>query len=146
MKASELMIGDWVFLKTLDRKEVKQVTGVYAHGCCKHGYVQVKNIDCSAEYLEPIPLTPEILVANGFEMCTESPYRKEFDLNLPREDAEYDFFCVDLHVKAGYGNIYYNPIDKMDRLNFIAKPLYVHHLQHALRECGIDKEIKLKED
>ena len=78
------------------------------------------------EYLEPIPLTAEILEKNGFE-CRGAWCLPGEDLGLRQDGdswgllsyyAEYDAlaFC---HIK------------------------YVHELQHALHLCRIEKEITI---
>lgn len=144
MKANELMIGDWVML---DGKEPKQITGLKTHSC-KHGYVQIKNIDCSAEYLEPIPLTPEILEKNGW-------YHAKFHGSYGRQAMRIDG-CYQDELPKGVDNALCFAqwsIDKKFMYHFLEifmwvgsihlKIEYVHELQHALRLCGIEKEIKL---
>jgi len=75
------------------------------------------------EYLEPIPLTPEILEKN------------EFSDNYAVDDQSYAVDgggdVVGVHI-IGKGGI-------MDEMYF----KYVHQLQQALRLCGIEKEIIL---
>lgn len=71
---------------------------------------------------EPIPLTAEILEKNGFSKTTEA----EFNYYQMPDDC----FEIDInHVGCAYS------------VDVIIK--YVHQLQHALRLCGIDKEIVL---
>lgn len=83
--------------------------------------------------LKPIPLTPEILEQNGF-------VKQAYDGWLISEDN-------------GRGLIEYRTdyFDGFLRINYTKKPFskisvklkYVHELQHALRLCGINKEIEL---
>ena len=73
--------------------------------------------------VQPIPLTPEILEKNGFSD------------NYAYDNLSYatDFVgdIIGVHI-VGKGGV-------MDEMYF----KYVHELQHALRLCGIEKEIIL---
>ena len=75
-------------------------------------------------YIEPIPLTEEILENNGF---TKHAYGYSYDMiklhgNLTENDTVYFTLCIcEKYIKV----------------------IYVHELQHALRLCGIEKEIVL---
>lgn len=115
MKANELMIGDWVNLSKGNWSENRKVE-----------LIDIEMIAESVYLADPIPLTSEILEKNGFE-CRGAWCLPGEDLGLRQDGdswgllsyyAEYDAlaFC---HVK------------------------YVHELQHALRLCGIEKEIEL---
>ena len=123
MKAEDLMIGDWVML---DGKEPKQITGLKTHSC-KHGYVQIKNLDCSAEYLEPVPLTPEILEKNGFKYMTGLWYIQTKEIR-PIQIVFKETNVITLSINC-------TPVP----INL----KHVHQLQHALRLYGIEKEIIL---
>lgn len=136
MKASELSIGDWV--KVLNyhwdgRPYTGQVNGITK----KHGtyYLQFGSaLSAKIDRCEPIPITPEILEKNGFEQ-----YGK-------------DAYCLSIPIQmAGDGIEQQNiTIHKMKVLELrtstctLLMPMkYVHQLQHALRLCGIEKEIEL---
>lgn len=130
MKETELMTGDLVQVS----KDVcyKKGTIVKIHGIdADHVFpekglkgvascMQVNDPDgCAScvwlDYLEPIPLTSEILEQNGFE------------------------------VKVGPGGKYQLTIEGVScRVDFNIIQ-YIHDLQHALRLCGIEKEIKLED-
>lgn len=90
------------------------------------------------EYLEPIPLTPEILEKNGFQ-------------KQAGEIWEYDIFSKDNglmsmivwrrdyatpHLSIRSFTLQYGEYSRRD-----AK--YIHQLQHAFHLCGIEKEIEL---
>ena len=70
-------------------------------------------------WIEPIPLTAEILEKNGFVLDGESWWYKDFRIVLSSSKG----------VSLVCGR----------QIKFC----YVHELQHALRLCGIDKEIIL---
>ena len=70
-------------------------------------------------WIEPIPLTAEILEKNGFVQDGESWWYKDFRIVLSSSKG----------VSLVCGR----------QIKFC----YVHELQHALRLCGIDKEIIL---
>ena len=115
MKANEVMLGDWVY------NEVPcYVTAIYPNGTMD---CQGDDWAISTDRVEPIPLTEEILEKNGFEKCKipEIEYigwrlNEEFSVELNAVD---DFDWNDVHIA------------------------YVHQLQHALRLCGIKKEIEI---
>ena len=113
MKASELMFGDWVNLSKGNWSENRQV-----------GLVDIEMIAESVYLAEPIPLTPEILEKNGF-VYNAIPFIdgwEQFGLTLYRGGNGYRINCG---------------------INVSLIIDYVHQLQHALRLCGIDKEIEL---
>ena len=125
MKASELMIGDWVFT----RGQIEQVTSIY------DGYICTEHYEDSHDYyFDPIPITPEILEKNGFVQNPRSKSRRSHQI------------CTDsVYISWWRGrlNILFKPFigHSTNHVNVDGK--YVHELQHALRICGIEKEISL---
>jgi hypothetical protein len=121
MEINELMVGDWVRVPSeLNR------------------YMRIRStfdMDSAILY-EPIPLTPEILEKNGFEDIGDDTYQLE---------EKPCWFWVDF-FKHTYGCEYdtstYEYEDDEHRLKLYGIPS-VHELQHALRLCGIEKEIEL---
>lgn len=117
MKANELMIGDWV--RCTDPKPFR-ITDIETE--CGTPYFSVTGTDCLAVDggdLQPIPLTAEILEKNGFKV-----------------DPTINPFAVRLVVEMySHGTTWKDEHDAMRGLR------YVHELQHALRLCGIDKEV-----
>lgn len=79
------------------------------------------------EHLAPIPLTDEILKANGFEY-----FHKNFAA-LDRK-SPFQLEMVEWPNEEGIG---------LWMLGGVIKIRYVHELQHALRLCEIEKEIIL---
>lgn len=136
MEANELMIFDLV-----RRKEDKRTMIVVEVGYDENiGAITADDRfygdfeDYHETQVEPIPITPEILEKNGF---VEEEYpiiydRREFELR----HGNYRIIVSPLN--DGYTRIYkggYLPILNNCYINF------VHELQHALRLCGIEKEI-----
>lgn len=121
MKATDLMIGDLVFNNFLNKN------------------IRITPFDFFSKYpkviegydLEPILLTAEILELNGWqygdwgdEYESDEYFTNEtigFDLHI-NDKKEFEIRCV-------------------DAVNITLK--YVHELQHALKLCGIEKDIEL---
>ena len=106
MKASELMIGDWICSSINDinvRIAPADLNWDNAH----------------TEWLansKPIPLTEEIVIKNGLN---EPEFFKGYWLMANKEGG----FFIEDHVTMIFR--------------------YVHELQHALKLCGINKDIEL---
>ena len=131
MKATELMIGDWVG-RVFDDKRIdyRQVDWIRT-GEIGMRYQKVWAIGC----IEPIPLTPEILEKNGFEMFKYDgwvhyyrifgnsviPFVLHSMIGGEMLSQEVDIFSTSTNTNRG--------ID----VN------YVHELQHALRLCGLNE-------
>lgn len=113
MKTEELMIGDWVRVPSELNRE-KQIRSTF-------------DMDSAVLY-EAIPLTPEILEKNGFKK-----YNGLYRLDI----AEGVFVNADFKSKE--------PFVSVHNTCYRATPIcwYLHQLQHALRLCGIEKEIEL---
>lgn len=119
LDCKSLMIGDWVMLKLMQYPTV--VTDIF-DGCIYTKAVYPLRYDD----IEPIPLTKEILEKNGFE---------EFDgwyIYIPENTGiEIAWLGTILKIGGECGNLELPTIE------------YVHQLQHALRLCGLEKEIEL---
>jgi hypothetical protein len=122
MKANKLMIGDVVSVNYTPL----QITAL---GTAKAGFLDARGEMFYHYYdnIVPIPLTREILKANGINIEV-APYTP----NWIRCILNPNFFLED-RLKGFY---HFNG-------NNLAKMQYVHELQHALRLCGIEKEIQL---
>ena len=122
MKANELMIGDWVL--------------VHKPTCKGHrvDYINEMEEEIGADGeiydvcdIKPIPLTPEILEKNGFRHgCYVGGYYSP--------DCPFRVFTKTAG-KCEFTTLF------DDEIHFLC--VFVHQLQHALRLCGIDKEIVL---
>ena len=145
MKANELMIGDWV-------RVTDKACETYCYGEYKAGeIVQVREIldyginpDWSGaevndvlhlEAIEPIPLTKEILERNDFLNVGEQVIQYENGLCWVWVEEDTMRLGIDANNNSWDGEC----TTPMMRVHIT----YVHQLQHALRLCGIEKEIKL---
>lgn len=128
MKASELMINDWVLV---DGKP-QQVREILHHGINPTYYRMSDEIEgyTHEEKLEPIPLTREVFERNGFgHLAFESDSWHCSDMV-----ENVCFYINDL-----YCGIYGGGEDGIIGINVT----YVHELQHFLRMLKIEKEIQL---
>ena len=143
MKTNELMIGDLVKWKEQegftneDRKTVMRVKRVL------QGEIWIDGRYCSYNEVlfDPIPLTKQMLEVNGFK----------YEPNSEEEDG---WWCWN-RTGVNDGNEYINiafcdddvavyDVELMKGSNSMTLHCnYVHELQHAIRLCGIDKEIRL---
>lgn len=125
MKVEDLMVGDWVYITEHPmKKEAKQV--------------KPEHFLRSLVAFEPIQLTPEILEKNGFEKA---------------ENIQLYYYCLGIDDRVSLhdyvhdinsSNTWHVHIDSEDYCTIANCELtYVHELQHLLKLCGIDKEIKL---
>ncbi len=134
MKANELMIGDWV-MNTHNQKP-EQVCEI------RESMVMLDYNDLyDFDEIEPIPIIQEILEKNGF-------VAKKYVYPYPY----YEYEVKEIKVKVGFafpqGNrtSHKEPWVYIDTENVFVEHLpctFVHQLQHALRLCGIEKEIVL---
>ena len=123
MKANELMIGDWYKW--------------YADGHYYNYQVTKEtfgNDEDTIANFEPIPLTKEILENNGFiNDKAIFVYEDETKVVTFFSKENNRPYCNSSFINIDCGCVTLNelPIE------------YVHELQHALRLCGIEKEIEL---
>ena len=93
------------------------------------------------DFLDPIPLTPEILEKNGFRYTNQYTLKGADTYVLCLEQRGFDFM-ITIKLNDYFALDSYD--DRMYRLAEIQTgKWYVHDLQHALRLCGIEKEIVL---
>lgn len=136
------MIGDWVYAKVqvddtgtepVFERTPKRVTdltnsinGIYVEGTSQFAGAEI----------EPISLTPEILEKNFGK-----PYpRGGFHNYRMEKDETIAFVIEDRRVSAAPDNrVVFCRVPG----TYICDVNYVHELQHALRLCGIDKDIEL---
>lgn len=137
MKATDLMIGDWVLMDMNFSEENPIYTQPdYRHYQIKNG--EDINLACEtnclgdADVYLPIPLTPEILEKN-FENEGNIFGYKDYKLNQ-------DFT---LENRGGRFSLVRKCNDFTSSTFWICDIIYVHELQNALKLCRIEKEIVL---
>ena len=133
MKAEELKVGDLLTFKDCVGDSgfpILKVNGILPDTL----FVQIDYSDADDEVdyedIIGITLTPEILEKNGFVKS------KVYEV--------WKIICDDyeLRVTPWRVAVIFLDEDGSDKEEFSApRPKYVHELQHALRLCGIEKEI-----
>lgn len=137
MEEKDLMIGDWVMYNPNVFIEDEYET---AKEWFPTQINSGEDIDLAIEgCYSPIPLTPEILEKNGFAKSTPPPgiHAKCYDLDNKEEKYHLTIANYNKHKRLLLD------VDSEDSECFNIKCDYVHQLQHALRLCGIEKEIIL---
>lgn len=137
MKATDLMIGDWVKIKGhLDYDKVQEI----ARDENMQWYI---SFACSATLFrayefEPIPLTPEILEKNGWQSFIPTAYTCCQDhLSIKNEG--------DIHIEWNWEDgtlsvwVSYSEDEEGTNPNLKASVRYVHELQDALRLVGLNE-------
>lgn len=155
LQISDLMVGDLMKVAKnvcVEKGAIVRILGMDSTITLPHKeligcvlFVQSNDIDeivhgVYIDAIEPIPLTPEILEKNGFK-----PY-------IPENHLETVYACQDVS-KAVADELYalwpYQDGSFYLLLRVNGKDMvridvrYMHQLQHALRLCGIEKEIIL---
>ena len=133
MNCKELQIDDWVEYNGLNQK-VKEISGLD-----NEVYLTMDEcVDCTK--VNPIPITQEILEKNEIELlevgdngvATPAKYRNRYEKWLIHTKWKDTYLWYDRTTKRW--NLY-----DMNGAQFT----YVHEFQHALRLCGIEKDIKI---
>ena len=147
MQANELMTGDWVLIKRTPSCEYPyKICSINNYSILGEDYADWIEVEAGEEInledIKPIPLTAEILEKNGWKKeFDKKPYMTFYHL----EDEKYWLmWCISEHTL----DIQRQNKTLLDQYNLCAERVviacnYVHQLQHALRLCGIDKEIVL---
>ncbi len=149
MKASELQIGDYVNY----RGQIIKITSLYDKGDSNEvGWSDKESVWVNADNVKPIPLTPEILEKNGFIKDENEGANGTTYHTLIPTGYEANSYTIQI-------TLYKEPICGVSVLLKIwgwvppyqagtndihlCSANYVHELQHALKLCGIEKEITL---
>ena len=140
MDAKVLMIGDWVHVPhNGNATHYGKVVSLLSSGAVEVELLDGRKALCSS--VEPIPLTEEILEKNGFEV-----YKQDFTSNTVYKFGCFDFIEYDAQYKwFNIGTLceYKNLGFPYMYIHSLMKIHNVHQLQHALRLCGVEHEIKL---
>ena len=133
----DLSIGDWVDYCSRHYKVYSIEECGFIQAKCEDDYTS-SHIGKNIDYLEPIPITEEILEKNGWST-----------------DGMYAFLRIDEHRHLEYYyhehrlRKYYCGVDewqnhaKVNDITFAVHCYSVHQLQRALSLANIDKEITL---
>lgn len=137
MTSEELQIGDWVLCDMYNPIDPYYPPGAFAP-------FQVRPEDFTngiIEQYKPLPITPEILIQNGF-------IKQDFDgwEYMEPDDNSSSYLSYRILWRTDYDNHLF--IEKYTGRNIgrvqILNIDYVHQLQHALKLFNIDKEITIK--
>ena len=131
MDARDLMIGDYVMYN----KNIYIIEEISSKGWAHITDPNTKTrVPLTSDYiismLEPIPFTAKILEKNGFSPC-EMP------------NGEYEYISDSNLIQVARCKSEYCWYVSIEHVILCLKIKYVHELQHALRLCGIEKEIEL---
>ena len=146
MKAEELMKGDWVTSEDLLNRPARY-EGRYEDYTPINGkpYRRLvclwpgdkEGASVPEDRVLPVPLTPEILEKNGFGKDKNGDLvliEEDYAVRVMRRGDVYAFTLVT--ARGGITDMVRFTIHQIG-------PFSVHWVQHALRLCGIDKEITL---
>lgn len=144
MDCKDLMIGDWVNYSILNiNSKVVSIIGNHT--------ITIQFVDKNdkigvihgllEETINPIPLTEEILVKNGFEYA----YNEASDMqNKQLLVANIGSHYIEIRLDKRNVAIWYDYDENGDGVYsdvLIDLSHYVHKFQHLLRLCGIEKEL-----
>lgn len=144
MKAEDLMVGDLLTFDECVNDEaptIIKVTGVFEDTLFAQIDGDTSNDELDYEGLVGIPLTPEILEKNGFEI-----YEQDFTSNRVYKFGALDYMEYEEYYKhyvIGCKITYTHLGKKVTYIHSLMRIKYVHELQHALRLCGINLEINI---
>lgn len=130
MRAGELMIGDYVIRKNVP-KEILIVDTIDSIRGIVYLDLDGLGITEKLENIEPIPLTQKILERNGFMKSKNGELTLELDNVLG---------AIEIVLVSSYDEAYYWWMVNNELITTIKS---IHELQHVLRLCRINKEIKL---
>lgn len=124
MQIEELSVGDWV-RHTFYEENVRivRIYGDSERVLAERGKL---SISCHLNHFEPIPLTPEILEKNGFEIADEFA-----DCQMYGSPE-----CSIVHTK---GTMRY----RLEAPQASVVCYNVHQLQRAMNLAGLEKEIEV---
>lgn len=146
MKPTEIQIGDRLYYKgqfnAFDFR-VEQVTkhkvGYHAEpGEHRMYYLRLCEV-------QPIPLTSDLLERHGFKKVPQPGCSNPYHWKLEQRDEDGEFLYMIEAYNTPFRGMFIqidNPSDCAS-ISFCKQIEHVHELQHALRLCGIDTEIRM---
>lgn len=142
MEAKDLMIGDWVYILNFPERGKKTPVKIIGMDTNHNAIEYVHNgirLWSAVVRLEPIQITPEILEKNGF---VENRGVTSWKFETKREDLIDIYGVNEYHLSINIEDTHGSGKGYRWMLNNLVI-FYVHQLQHALRLCGIKKEITI---
>ena len=101
------------------------------------------SVDCA----KPIPITPEILEKNGFNWTGSGDSTMMLSTPCRFEGIRYNIYVglkkKTIEVHSAHPELRTENWRKVNKVSLEVCGHFVHELQHALRLCGIEKEIVL---
>ncbi len=130
---TDFKLGDWVQYNG----KVAKIVSINIYGECLIHYPDA-TVDNSAleKYLEPIPLTGDILLKNGWTEVSKGSDEYIYYFN---DSPAYLRTCDNLVDSKLYTCPDYYPNEDISKKEI----KYVHQLQHILWALGCDDDIKL---
>lgn len=136
LTAKDLMVGDKVEVINSDHLKYVKVRNILDNSIItEEGEYESEEI--KLENIKPIHLTAEILEKNGVVYAYERDVCTEDYTRIKWKGYQYN----DENVLIDYCNGYIRIMNGIPAACVEMDINYVHELQHALRLCGIDKEI-----
>lgn len=138
LKVTELMINDWVRINGSDFRvmEIKKKGVIKLYDIVLGREHQIDfNTDYLEEFLEPIPLTGEILEKIGFKERNPLFGNKEYI-------SDFHVMLCSWNNGESFNYHFYEPVNGRDCW-FPHEVRYVHELQHYFKDCKLEKEIVL---
>ena len=135
IKITDLMIGDYV----LYNGEIDRVSTIDLQESIGYKRVWLDNekVFVDVDDIEPIPLTAEILEKNGFRRDSMYLYLEVGD------DKLLEYYLHEHRLRLWWDGIDEWVKAQVKDLLFQCECRTVHEFQHALRLCGIEREIEL---
>lgn len=130
------MVGDWVMSIHPAVPRPIKVTEVGGNNI---GY---KNGILHISFIEPIPITPEILEKNGFKLKEKGESYTEYVSCDEHSIIAFVFYKESVYDVDTVLDCELGFVGGLNRIHH-CHAKYVHELQHALKLCGIPKNIEL---
>lgn len=138
IKATELQLGDYVLVEGKIRRVeslTKRKIGFHINDEKKRLYY------ARLHDVEPIEITEELLKKNEFQFKDKPIIPPLIRGIIPYIALVYEGFSFFIECKSG-GYTFING-SEMEHGTVMCKTHYVHELQHAIRLCGVNFEVKL---
>ena len=142
------MIGDWAYIyhPTQERTPVK-VDGVWIEAIEHIDNGLTREDSPMFRIVDPIPLTPEILEKNGFRWTGSGDSTGMLSTPWGFDGIRYNIYVglkkKTIEVHSAHPELRTESWRKVNKISLEVCGCFVHELQHALKLCGINLEIKV---